>query len=138
VDLSRHRNEWGNHVKQDLALFKAFSDETRLRILFLLAVRELCVCELVSVLEMPQGKISRHLALLKQAGAVEDRRDGTWIYYSLPRFPSTLLNRLKPYLESGSSGGDPLQHDLERLKSPAEEGVVCVPNPAYTPVVSRN
>ena len=125
-------------IKQDLALFKAFSDETRLRILFLLAVRELCVCELVSVLEMPQGKISRHLALLKQAGAVGDRRDGTWIYYSLTGSPSALFDRLKPYLESGSPGDDPLQHDLQRLMSLAEEGVVRVPNPAYTPVTSRN
>lgn len=125
-------------MKQDLALFKAFSDETRLRILFLLAVRELCVCELVSVLEMPQGKISRHLALLKQAGAVEDRRDGTWIYYSLAQSPSGLLDRLKSYLEAGSPGGNPLQDDRERLASLAEEGVVCVPNPPYKPVVSRN
>ena len=49
-------------LKEDLAVFKACSDETRLRLLFLLSERELCVCELVLILDMPQGKISRHLS----------------------------------------------------------------------------
>ena len=84
----------------DLAIFKACSDATRLRILFLLAERELCVCELVAVLEMAQGKISRHLAVLKQADLVNDRRDGTWIFYSLRAPDSNLKKRLHSYLVS--------------------------------------
>ena len=70
-------------MRTDLDIFKACSDETRLRILFLLSERELCVCELVAILDMPQGKISRHLATLKNASLVADRREGTWIYYAL-------------------------------------------------------
>ena len=80
-------------MRDDLEVFKACADETRLRLLVLLAERELCVCELVDVLEMPQGKISRHLAVLRRAGLVADRRDGTWICYSLRR-PETSLARL--------------------------------------------
>lgn len=116
-------------MKQDLALYKSFSDETRLRILFLLSVRELCVCELVSVLEMPQGRISRHLAQLKQTGIVSDRRDGTWIYYSLTSPRSALQKRLLGYLESEVPAGEPLESDRKRLDDLTEQGVVCVPNP---------
>ena len=69
-------------MKVDL-LFRAFSDRTRLRILHLLSPGELCVCDLVEVLNVPQPKVSRHLAYLRRAGLVESRRDGLWSYYSL-------------------------------------------------------
>ncbi|MGD0017105.1 MAG: metalloregulator ArsR/SmtB family transcription factor [Verrucomicrobiia bacterium] len=64
-------------------LFKAFSDETRLRILNLLAQREHCVCEFQQVLEVPQPTISRHLAYLRRSKLVQTRRHGKMILYSL-------------------------------------------------------
>ena len=65
-------------------MFKAFADETRLRILALLSEKqELCVCDVIEILKQPQPKISRHLAYLRKAGLVQTRRDGTWIYYLL-------------------------------------------------------
>lgn len=64
-------------------VFKAFSDETRLRILKLLEHGELCVCDLVAALEMVQPKVSFHLAILKEAGLVRDRKDGKWTHYKL-------------------------------------------------------
>ncbi len=64
-------------------LFGAFADPTRLRLLALLADGELCVCDLCSVLELAQPKVSRHLARLRSAGLVEVRRDGKWKHYSL-------------------------------------------------------
>jgi ArsR family transcriptional regulator, arsenate/arsenite/antimonite-responsive transcriptional repressor len=67
------------------ALGQALSDETRLRILKLLAQRELCVCELEAVLGMTQSRVSTNLALLRNAGLVRDRRDGRWVFYSLDR-----------------------------------------------------
>ena len=70
-------------------LFRAFSDRTRLRILHLLREGELCVCDLVSVLRVPQPTASRHLAYLRRAGLVRVRKDRSWSYYSLaePRNP---------------------------------------------------
>ncbi|MDY6862146.1 MAG: metalloregulator ArsR/SmtB family transcription factor [Thermodesulfobacteriota bacterium] len=65
------------------SIFKALSNETRIRILKLISQRELCVCELMQVLDMTQSRISRHVNLLKQAGLVKDRRDGKWVYYSI-------------------------------------------------------
>ena len=64
-------------------LFRAFSDRTRLRILNLLAGGELCVCDLVDVLKIPQPKASRHLAYLRKAGLVTARKQGYWSYYEL-------------------------------------------------------
>ena len=64
-------------------IIKPLSDETRLRVIQLLEERELCVCELIQVLNMSQPIISRHLSVLKNAGLVDDRREGKRVYYSL-------------------------------------------------------
>ncbi|WP_148895265.1 ArsR/SmtB family transcription factor [Geothermobacter ehrlichii] len=62
---------------------KALGDETRLRILNLLRDDELCVCDLFAVLGLPQSTVSRHLAILRRAGWVNDQRRGSWMYYRL-------------------------------------------------------
>ena len=67
---------------------KALADENRLRAVCALRGGELCVCELVAALRMPQGKVSRHLAVLKQAGLVRHRREGAWVEYHDPHAPS--------------------------------------------------
>jgi len=64
-------------------IFKAFSDETRLRILKLLEGGELCVCDIVAALNMTQPNVSFHLGVLKEAGLIKDRRKGKWIHYSI-------------------------------------------------------
>ncbi len=69
--------------------YKCLADDTRLRILLLiLAEQELCVCELTAALDESQPKISRHLALLKKAGLLSDRRQGQWVYYQIAAIPS--------------------------------------------------
>jgi len=73
-------------------LFKVLADETRLRILNLLCRRELCVCHLTDILGVGQSKVSRHLAHLRNANLVVDRREGLWIYYSLTE-PTGKLHR---------------------------------------------
>jgi len=74
----------GETVVQTAEVFKALADETRLRILKLLLEvgEEVCVCELVAALGLPQYRVSRHLNILKRAGLLEGRRSGTWVYYS--------------------------------------------------------
>jgi len=64
-------------------VFKALADQTRLRILALLAGGEVCVCDIHETLGIPQPKTSRHLAYLRRAGLVADRRDGLWVHYRL-------------------------------------------------------
>ena len=66
-------------------LFQALGDRTRLRLLNLMSCGQLCVCYFVNILNVPQPKISRHLAYLRRAGLVEARRDGKWMHYRLTR-----------------------------------------------------
>ena len=66
-------------------VFAALADTTRLRLLNLMAGREVCVCYFVEILRQGQPKISRHLAYLRKAGVVAARREGKWMHYRLGR-----------------------------------------------------
>lgn len=71
-------------MKETARFFKVFADEARLQMLWLLFnKRELCVCDIMAVLEITQSKASRHLAALRNAGLATDRKEGLWSYYSL-------------------------------------------------------
>jgi ArsR family transcriptional regulator, arsenate/arsenite/antimonite-responsive transcriptional repressor len=71
-------------VKETARFFKVLADEARLKMLWLLFNnRELCVCDIMAVLEITQSKASRHLAALRNAGLATDRKEGLWSYYSL-------------------------------------------------------
>ncbi|HOW85745.1 MAG TPA: metalloregulator ArsR/SmtB family transcription factor [Candidatus Aminicenantes bacterium] len=72
-------------MKEIIKAFKALSDPTRLRIFLLLLEKDLCVCELTYVLDMSQSRVSHQLRLLRDADLVEDKRDGRWIIYTIPR-----------------------------------------------------
>ena len=71
------------------ALYRGFADPTRIRILNVLAAGELCVCDVVALLGLPQPTVSRHLAYLRGSGLVEGRRGWKFAYYRLaaPRHP---------------------------------------------------
>jgi ArsR family transcriptional regulator, arsenate/arsenite/antimonite-responsive transcriptional repressor len=71
-------------------LFRALADRTRLRIVNLLARGTLCVCDIQRILRLPQSSISRHLALLKAAGLIRDRRDGMRTFYALTDWDTPL------------------------------------------------
>jgi ArsR family transcriptional regulator, arsenate/arsenite/antimonite-responsive transcriptional repressor len=73
--------------------FHALSDPLRIRVLELLQQREVCVCDLCEVLEVSQSKLSFHLKTLKEAGLVNSRQEGRWIYYSLNLCQFSVLER---------------------------------------------
>jgi len=75
-----------------IKMFKALSDETRLRIYLLLLQDELCVCELVNILNIEQSRVSHSVRILKEAGLVVNRREGKWIIYAVN--PETESNRI--------------------------------------------
>jgi ArsR family transcriptional regulator len=80
------------HLAQTL---KALSDPIRLRIILLLQSEgELCVCDLMAVLGLPQSTVSRHLAYLKRSCWVDTRREGVWMYYTLSRESCELCKEL--------------------------------------------
>ena len=79
-------------LKKTSKLFKALSDETRLRILKMLEVRPLCVCEIQHVLKGSQPNVSHHLKTLADTGLVDSKRDGLWIAYRIADTPETPLH----------------------------------------------
>lgn len=82
-------------MNQTADIFKALAHHTRLQILFLLLQEEeVCVCRIMTILELPQSTASRHLGTLKNAGLIADRRDGTWVHYSLARGHSIIVDQL--------------------------------------------
>jgi len=99
-------------------LFRAFADPTRLRILSLLrAQKELCVCDLCTVLGETQPKVSRHLAMLRRAGLVEVRREGKWKLYSLAGATTPLHRTLLRCVGSCLEEIDELVEDRARLRA---------------------
>lgn len=88
-------------------LFRALADPTRLRLLNLIADREICVCYFVEILRISQPKVSRHLAYLRRAGIVASRREGKWMHYRL----------VKPNDEAAASI---LRETLKHLKKKPE------------------
>jgi ArsR family transcriptional regulator len=73
----------GRALEQLLPYFKALSDQQRVNIVRLLLEREHCVCELVEKLGLSQSTVSHHIKILKEIGLLNDRRRGTWNYYSI-------------------------------------------------------
>jgi ArsR family transcriptional regulator len=97
-------------------LFGAFANPTRLRILGLLdAEKEICVCDLCEVLGLLQPKVSRHLAILRDAGLVEVRTDGKWKFYSLAQPSTALQQTLLRCVASCLGEFDDLAADRKRL-----------------------
>ena len=70
-------------VKTQSRLFKALADTTRLKIMLLLDIREMCVCEIMVALGLTQPTASHHLGILESVDLVKDRREGKWVFYSL-------------------------------------------------------
>jgi len=105
---------------------KALSDETRLRILNLLLVRECCVCEVIQVLNLSQTRASRNLNLLHDAGFLEVRREGLWAYYSIDKSRlSEHLTLLLDAIELGLKGNKMASQDRKLLKKAQRLGPQC-------------
>ncbi|MCP2072045.1 UNVERIFIED_ORG: ArsR family transcriptional regulator [Pseudomonas lini] len=104
-------------------VFKALADDTRTRIALLVAREgELCVCELTTALGLSQPKISRHLAQLRNAGLLSDRRQGQWVYYRLhPQLPSWVSTLLAQALAANTVW---LTADVQRLSAMTDRPVV--------------
>ncbi len=109
-------------------VFKALSDETRLRILNLLLQRECCVCEVMQALDISQTRASRNLNILHNAGLLKLRRNGLWAFYSVK--PPGISHRSVDILSAvklGLKGDRLIKRDLERLKDTKRSGPGCGP-----------
>ena len=96
--------------------FNSLEDENRLRILaLLLEVRELCVCDIIAVLQMPQSTVSRQLSTLKKTGWLNDRKEALWVYYSISSHLPPLQQSLLPVIHYFLRGSEIARSDLATL-----------------------
>jgi len=109
-------------------MFRAFSDRTRLRILCLLHEWEFCVGDIVDILQVPQPKISRHLAYLRKAGLATVRKSGLWCYYSLTPAHTAFHKKLLSCLTNCFSEVPQIQADLARAAEIKNFGGCCPPS----------
>jgi len=111
-------------MKEILRFFKTLSDPTRLRIISLLLGKDLCVCELTFILKMSQSRVSHQLRILRDAGLVEDKRDGKWMIYGIP---PAIRDTLRPLLDLFGTeermGSEERLGDLKNLKLCLKEDI---------------
>ena len=113
-----------------LAFTHALADETRLRLLHLVAGEALCVCELADILDMPQSSVSSHVQVIRQAGLLASERCEKWIYYRLePKFAVLLTTLGKSFSVSPATDAT-LKADAKRARTRlAEREQSCCPGP---------
>jgi ArsR family transcriptional regulator len=112
-------------MQTDVKIFKALSDSTRLRIVTLLLEHgQLCVCDIMESLEIPQSTASRHLSVLRNAGLVEGERRGVWMYYTCSgedQIHTSLLSVLHQYRKSSQETMEDSERYLNYLKTKAAD-----------------
>lgn len=115
-------------MKTYLAITRGLSDPNRVRMLCALRGGELCVCQLIALLRLAPSTVSKHLAIMKQAGLVEDRKQGRWVYYKLPRRRESILaTRMVKETFRAVADGEIIAKDEVRLKAirEADLGRLC-------------
>lgn len=103
-------------MRELIKVFKALSDETRIRMLKLLSQGELCVCEIMQAMEISQSRASRNLGILKEAGVLKDRRDGQWVHYSLNKEGTAYYSALLELLNNSLNSDKTILKDKENLR----------------------
>ena len=100
-----------------LNITKALAEENRVRILLALKGGELCVCQLIELLELAPSTVSKHMSLLRQARLVEGRKEGRWMYYRLADQSAPLVvSEALRWVETSLSGNSRIRKDAKRLK----------------------
>lgn len=112
-----------------VAAAKAFADPTRVRVLSALRSGELCVCELCDVLQVPQSTLSTHLQVIRDAGLVQTRKEGKWIYYAMDPRKAPLAESLLQFFAPALARDKTISADKSRLHERLncrEDGECCV------------
>ena len=103
-------------MQNEAAVFKVLSDPTRLRLMVLLSIQgETCVCKLAQALQAPGFKISRHLGIMRSAGLVQARREGTWMHYKLAKSRNTLEKCLQQCFKECLAKHPTVKTDIKRI-----------------------
>ncbi len=100
-----------------LTVVKALADENRIRALLALRDGELCVCDIIELLDLAPSTVSKHLSILRQARFIDGRKDGRWIYYRLAsdKAPFQVQEAIKWVCDSLSKD-DTAKKDARKIK----------------------
>jgi DNA-binding transcriptional ArsR family regulator len=104
-------------MRDFMNITNALADSTRIRVLLALRQQELCACQLTELFGLAQSTMSKHFYLLRQAGLVDSRKDGRWVYYALPGKEASPAVREALVWVQGSLANDPrIAEDQKNLK----------------------
>ncbi len=99
-----------------LNITKALSDENRVRALMMLVEGELCVCQIIEMLGLAPSTVSKHMSILRQAGLVETRKDGRWIYYRLANRKAQTVRGILDWLQRHLKNDKKILVDVKQLR----------------------
>ena len=104
-------------MKDFVNITKALADENRLRMLMGLENGELCVCQITELMGLAMSTVSKHLSVLYQAGLVNARKEGRWMYYSLPgKGAPTAAREAASWVRHSLDGNERIAEDAKQLK----------------------
>jgi ArsR family transcriptional regulator, arsenate/arsenite/antimonite-responsive transcriptional repressor len=118
-------------MREFLAITNALADENRLRLLMSLNGHELCVCKLVDFIGLSDSTVSKHMSILRQAGLVESRKKGRWVYYRLANEEvSPLAKKALEFAFEQLRGDRVVSSDVTRINEimSKDDGTACQPN----------
>ncbi len=95
---------------------KAIADSNRVRIISILQGRELCVCQIIKMLNLAPSTVSKHISILRQARLIEDRKEGRWMYYRLPDSPSPPAKGIITLINNSITNDQQIIHDNQIMK----------------------
>jgi len=108
---------WERQMRDCISIAKALGDPQRVRALMALNDGELCLCQLIELLKLSPSTVSKHMAVLNQAGLVESRKEGRWVYYRLPgRGAHSCVSGAVRWLKGCTLGDPQIRADARHLK----------------------
>ena len=103
-------------VEEFVSTAKALSDPNRVSALMALRLGELCVCQIMELLNLAGSTVSKHMSILKNAGLVTSRKEGRWVYYSISEQKSEFINDILEITTNSLQNCDQIARETERLK----------------------
>ena len=132
-------------MRQFMSITKALSDENRVRILLFLKESELCLCQIIEMLQISAATVSKHISILSMAGLVDIRKEGRWHFYRLSEEPTVEAAAAIEFLSKALANSRPIKEDKARVKQvlKMEKEDLCrhykgLPSPSSSIVLSRS
>ncbi len=113
------------YMRELAKTFQALSDSNRIRILKMLEIRPLCVCEITEILKLANSTVSKHLSILRDSGFIMDEKDGRWVNYRLiDHAGNEYVTRLLPLLSSWLPDDNIIKQDQRRVTE-VDRNIIC-------------